>query len=252
MVVTRSQNDLAELEEQRRDEMRRRQAERIQQERIRRLSLNPPASPQPESMIGRTTTTADLTTAGPSGRQEVRSPAQSVRSTATVRTRIRLAELEAAEKLAAIRRKELDLEAELVKKRLAVDVSVIQDEESVHEEPTQGEPQHNKVDRWLRANPPITREEFGGRIDSREEKQLRFDCPASRARSPTPTRGRNSIEQLAATLEKMARPRLRHTELPSFSGAVSEWLPFKAAYNDTTSMYSVSPAENLQRLRSSL
>lgn len=50
----------------------------------------------------------------------------------------------------------------------------------------------------------------------------------------------------------MARPRLRHTDLPSFSGTVSEWLAFKAAFNDTINMYTVPTAENLQRLRTCL
>ncbi|XP_013139482.1 PREDICTED: uncharacterized protein LOC106104088, partial [Papilio polytes] len=50
----------------------------------------------------------------------------------------------------------------------------------------------------------------------------------------------------------MARPRLRHTDLPIYSGDVNEWLPFYAAYKDTTNMYDVSPAENIQRLRSCL
>ncbi|XP_026745266.1 uncharacterized protein LOC113506629 [Trichoplusia ni] len=261
MVVTRSQSDLAELEEQRRalerrDEellvsVRRREAERIERERLRRVSLNPPASPQAESMTGPTTTT-HVATAGPSSeRRPTRSPPRSVRSTTSATTRLRLAELEAAEKLANIRRKELELEADLVKKRLAAEVSVIQDDqESIHD-PMQEECQQYRVDQWLRTNPLESRGEGGRDTETREERmQQRSDAP--RRRSPTPTKARNSIEQLAATLEKMARPRIRHTDLPTFSGAVSEWLPFKAAYYDTTKMYCVSPSENLQRLRSCL
>lgn len=258
MVVTRSQSDLVEMEEQRRaleqrellTSVRRREAERIEHERLRRLSLDPPASPQIESMTG-PTTAADLTTAGPSSEQRhIRSPPRSVRSNTSVTTRLRLAELEAAEKLANIQRKELEIEADLVKKRLAAAVSVIQeDQESVHEDLLQEEHQHQKVDQWLRTHPISTRGEGDANIKE-NPKQQRFDVP--RGRSPTPTRARNSIDQLAATLEKMARPRLRHTDLPNFSGAVSEWLPFKASYYDTTNMYNVSPAENLQRLRSCL
>lgn len=175
-----------------------------------------------------------------------------MRSTTSVTTRLRLAELEAAEKLAAIRRKELEIEADLVKKRLAAEVSVIQeDQESVHEDLLQEEDQHQKVDHWLRTHPISTRGEGDVNTEAKgNPKQQRFDVP--RGRSLTPTRTRNSIDQLAATLEKMAKPRLRHTDLPTFSGAASEWLPFKASYYDTTNMYNVSPAENLQRLRSCL
>ncbi|XP_037294405.1 uncharacterized protein LOC119189305 [Manduca sexta] len=174
----------------------------------------------------------------------VRSPAQSVRSTASVTTRLRLAELEAAEKMAAIKRKELELEAELVKKKLALDVSAIQDDA----ESVQGEQPEVDVNEWLRKNPLSSRGETG---ESREEpRTLRFDLP--RARSPTPPRAPSDMEKLAVALERMARPRVRQVDLPTFSGAVNEWLPFKAAMQDTTKLYNVSAAENIQRLRSAL
>lgn len=252
MVVTRSQGDAVEVEEQRRAQLQ--EAARIEKERLRRLSMEPPASPFSRG--------ADASTAGPSGvatrtedLQRPRSPTRSVRSirsNTSVTTRLRVAELEAAEKLAAIRRRELELEADLIKKRLAVEVSVINDEESVHEEQlAEALPREEplrKVDDWLMKNPLSSRGEEAPRRE--EAKQLRFDT--ARGRSPTPTRTRNSIEHLAATLEKMARPRLRHTDLPTFSGATNEWLPFKASYRDSTQMYQISAAENIQRLRSCL
>ncbi|XP_075990120.1 uncharacterized protein LOC142985759 [Anticarsia gemmatalis] len=58
------------------------------------------------------------------------------------------------------------------------------------------------------------------------------------------------MEKLAEALEKMAH--VYDSDLPTFTGAVNEWLPFKAAVRDTTSMYHISAAENLQRLRSAL
>ncbi|PZC71423.1 hypothetical protein B5X24_HaOG213486 [Helicoverpa armigera] len=111
--------------------------ERIARERMRRLSMDPPASPQVEPS---TVLAAEHAIAGPSSeRREVRS----VRSTTSATTRLRLAELEAAEKLAALTRRELEMEVELVKKRLAAEVSVIQDDqESVQDEALHDEHQH--------------------------------------------------------------------------------------------------------------
>nr|XP_049693327.1 uncharacterized protein LOC126053911 [Helicoverpa armigera] len=249
MVITRSQSDLTELEEQRRASERRdpgllaslqrREAERIARERMRRLSMDPPASPQVEQS---TLLATEHAVAGPSSR--------SVRSTTSATTRLRLAELEAAEKLAALTRRELEMEAELVKKRLAAEVSVIQDDqESVQDEALHDDHQHqhNKVSQWLNTHTPAARGE-GAAHTAEEHRPARDERPRERS----PSRNRNSIDQLAVTLEKMARPRLRHTDLPAFSGTVSEWLAFKAAFNDTTNMYTVSTAENLQRLRTCL
>uniref|UniRef100_A0A2A4JCD7 Uncharacterized protein n=1 Tax=Heliothis virescens TaxID=7102 RepID=A0A2A4JCD7_HELVI len=212
MVVTRSQGDVAELEEQRRalerrdpsllTSLQRREAERIAKERARRLSMDPPASPQVESFIN--PTTAEHATAGPSSdRREVRSVARSVRSTTSATTRLRLAELEAAEKLASITRRELELEADLVKKRLAAEVSIIQDDqESVRDEALHDEHQHHKVSQWLNTQPTGTRGE-GLTHPAEEFKQARDEQP--REKSPPP-KAKNSIDQLAAALEKMARP----------------------------------------------
>lgn len=253
MVVTRSQGDIAELEERQRREQpttshEEEERRRIEIERVRRLTMEPPASPisKPTSTERREITTLLTATAGTSCQtqreERSKSPARSVRShrsTTSVNTRLRMAELEAAEKLAVIRRKELELEAELIKKRLAAEVSVIQDDqESTHEEPVGPQEGHRRVDEWLQTNPRT------------DHKQLRFDVV--RESSPTPTRTKGDIEHLAATLEKMARPRLKQTDLPTFSGAINEWLPFKAAMQDSTKIYHVSAAENIQRLRSCL
>lgn len=274
MVITRSQSDAAEMEERRHDEEAapRRGTER---RRIEIEERGMSSDPQTLSTITRTTnaaaaaaaagvaaaTAANAATTAIIGmssrspdRRRAASPVRSTRShrsTASVQTRLRLAELEAAEKLASIRRRELEIESDLIKKRLAVEVSVIH-EESLHEEPLPPADDHRKVDDWLRSNPVDTRgEEAGaGEQAQREPRQLRFE--ERRRRSLTPTKTKNGIEQLAETLEKMARPRPRHIELPAFSGSPTEWLPFKAAVRDSTKLYSVSAAENLQRLRGCL
>lgn len=50
-----------------------------------------------------------------------------------------------------------------------------------------------------------------------------------------------------------ARPPARQAqELPIFSGAAVEWLPFKVAMRDFTILYKFSRSENLARLRSCL
>ncbi|XP_073965331.1 uncharacterized protein [Choristoneura fumiferana] len=41
-------------------------------------------------------------------------------------------------------------------------------------------------------------------------------------------------------------------ELPAFSGAAEEWLPFQAAYNESSKAYSFTPNDNMARLRSCL
>ncbi|XP_075990375.1 uncharacterized protein LOC142986025 [Anticarsia gemmatalis] len=272
MVVTRSQGDVAETEEQRSalerreletQETLRREMERIERERVQRLSLEPPGTSLSRLVADHTARvcTANTELTRTTDRQvmtDQRRPVSPVRSTrsrhsrrstASASTRLRMAELEAAEKLAAIRRKELELEADLVKKRLAVEVSAIHDDqESLHGEPVT-HPEHNrKVDEWLQTNPLSAQEATGG---SREEpRPLRFDLP--RERSPPSPREKSDMDKLAEALEKMARPRVRHSDLPTFTGAVNEWLPFKAAVRDTTRMYHISAAENLQRLRSAL
>ncbi|XP_045539877.1 uncharacterized protein LOC106715742 [Papilio machaon] len=260
MVITRSQGDAADAEERRRlqDRQEEEAQRQIELERRLRLHPDPPASPiLHRSYMGErsgdlrvdpllpTTTTTDLSSGLPIHEDRRRLPTMSQRSNVSVNSRLRLAELKAAERLAAIKKKELELEADLVKKWLAAEISVINDDrESLPDVPFTPAQEREKVVEWLHSNPPEPRGEIVG--GQRNEPRA-----TQRTRSPTPTR-RSGIEQLAATLENMARPRLRHTDLPIFSGDVNEWLPFYAAYKDTTNMYGVSSAENIQRLRSCL
>ncbi|XP_049880427.1 uncharacterized protein LOC126376924 [Pectinophora gossypiella] len=75
--------------------------------------------------------------------------------------------------------------------------------------------------------------------------------PSAERRRRT-SNAKQGIEQLAEALERMARPRIRNVELPIFSGNPNEWLPFKATMRDSTRLYNLSAAENLQRLRTCL
>ena len=75
----------------------------------------------------------------------------------------------------------------------------------------------------------------------------------NRRRSGTPAA--RGIEQLAVALENIARvrpPPRQAGELPIFTGAAIEWLPFKAAMRDSTQLYKFSRTENIARLRTSL
>ncbi|XP_026328071.1 uncharacterized protein LOC113236280, partial [Hyposmocoma kahamanoa] len=84
----------------------------------------------------------------------------------------------------------------------------------------------------------------------REDRYERRHSP----KSPPRTKGRG-VDRLVDALEKMAmfRPPPRQAqELPIFTGAYTDWLPFKRAMIDSTRMYKFSDAENLARLRVSL
>lgn len=241
MVTTRSQVDAEEREELR----------RIEEERQQRATRVPSASPAMPCGEG--------TSAGPSRlhatittHEQARSPTRSNRTTNST-LQLRLAELEAAEKLAAIKRQELVIEADLVKKRLAAQIATIEDNESLRGEPALGTEQHRNINDWLVNTTEVRgeRREALRPVEPREEQRAQFD---RRARSPTPGRSKDSIGmQLAEALEKLARPQRRYNcDLPDFSGSPNEWLPFKAAVRDSTQLYHIPPAENLLRLRNCL
>ncbi|XP_044745195.1 uncharacterized protein LOC123307057 [Coccinella septempunctata] len=252
MVITRSQVGAAEMEEKRRlQAIEREQLRNDSLDRLRNIPLDQPASPLSGLVEPNMASDKRRERSPAKSSRSHRSTNRSHRSNVSVTTRRRLAELEAAEKLAEIKRLELKMEADLVKMRLAAEVAAIQEDESGEEE-QQAEPPFKeeplqKVNEWLIQNPVSQR---GEGLQREEPRQTRFQTV--RARSPTPTRTRSSIEHLAATLEKMARPRSRHIDLPTFSGAVNEWLPFYAAYRDSSQMYELTAAENLQRLRTCL
>ncbi|XP_063834420.1 uncharacterized protein LOC135083645 [Ostrinia nubilalis] len=252
MVVTRSQDGREPAEEQ----------PRTRQATLRRTFAEPPQSPS----------TGPLREEGqemepPRGEGQEREPsrtevprtvtirAPSVRSTSSATARIRAAEIAAAERLAAIRKKELELEADLIKKRLAAEIEDIQEEERVASET--GDHAHERVEGWLREQPiatatTTTRVEDTGAPRGEPPDEGRYS--RSPTRTPARERQRSSgraIEQLAEAIRDMAyRP--GRQELPIFSGAATEWLPFRAAIRDSGILTKGTPADNLAKLRSSL
>ncbi|XP_044755112.1 uncharacterized protein LOC123314064 [Coccinella septempunctata] len=213
MVITRSQVDAAEMEEKRRlQAIEREQLRNDSLDRLRNIPLDQPASPLSGLVEPNMASDKRRERSPAKSSRSHRSTNRSHRSNVSVTTRRRLAELEAAEKLAEIKRLELKMEADLVKMRLAAEVAAIQDEsqrvadtESVGEEqqaePLLKEEPHQKDNEWLIQNPVSQR---GEGLQREEPRQTRLETV--RARSPTPTRTRSSMEHLAATLEKMARP----------------------------------------------
>lgn len=180
--------------------------------------------------------------------------------------RVKKAEYEAQKKIAALRSEQLELQKELVSKQLEYEVSAIEAEADAREEGSLCMSE-DRVDEWLqtvdRSHPPVA--------DRLQDEQPphpaathaapeaaapgRYDRRRQRSASRSPTRGERrvgrGIEQLADALEKMihVRPPRQVTELPTFTGAATEWLPFKAAYNDSSSICKFTVNENLARLR---
>lgn len=113
---------------------------------------------------------------------------------ASTATKMRLAELGAEEKLAILKKKELEIEADLIRKKLAVDLSAIQnDQESLHDETLT---HHNqKVDTWLRNNTltPRMKEREEPKLGTKDGRHLRLNI---RERSPTPVKSTRNINAL--------------------------------------------------------
>ncbi|XP_023937546.1 uncharacterized protein LOC112045551 [Bicyclus anynana] len=170
---------------------------------------------------------------------------------------------------------QMELEADLVQKKLEIELTTIQAEEQGS---TRGpdEPLNTslRTEAWLRHTDPARGERSSHfspvrdagppcaaatplRADIKNEtRREHHRLEGSRTRSPTPNRSRSrSIEVLAETLERLVHyrpPPRSSTELPTFSGAASEWMPFKASMRDSTRLHKFSPIENLQRLRNAL
>lgn len=179
--------------------------------------------------------------------------AASIRSTRSVEARIRQRQLEAEESLANIRRDQLELQALLIKKRLDADIATLRDETDRESIAADNIESSHRVDEWLQQT-PLRGESRAPRNEERTN-QVTFER-AQRPRSPTPARSKDrGIDRLAEVLERMVRHRAppRQTQdLPTFSGAAGEWLPFKAAMRDSTKLHGFSPAENLARMRTCL
>ncbi|XP_045445582.1 uncharacterized protein LOC123653632 [Melitaea cinxia] len=206
-----------------------------------RISMAPPAllaplegdSAQP-STSQRTETTQSCRPPSPTG------TVRSRRSTNSAIARIRLAEYEAEKQLAELEERRLNIQKNLIKRRLEANILAIEADEAatideneivcewIDRSQATNQPQESDV------QPPLATE-----VRGEERMQQRGE----------------GIEQLANVLEKMihSRPPPRQTsDLPPFNGSIMEWLPFKAAMEDSTRLYKFSATENLLRLRNSL
>ncbi|XP_063383582.1 uncharacterized protein LOC134669897 [Cydia fagiglandana] len=218
-------------------------------------------------------------------------PSQSVHSCAStvIEARLSQVELEASERLAEIQRKELQIEADLIKKRLEAQKSQIRAEGSVGAVSVVGdvEPQRKRILKWIDdsqddkpltehiekrlANEPPpdyetprrpTRDErhMRRRSPSREERQQRSESPPEEPRTPHTARTQHTegtvAESMLHLFEKMqmaARPAPKDIfELPHFYGDVSEWRSFYNTYVETTKRYKFTDYENVARLRMAL
>ncbi|KAL0818483.1 hypothetical protein ABMA28_008938 [Loxostege sticticalis] len=195
------------------------------------------------------------------------------RSLTTTEARVRAAQLAAAEQIAELKKRQLQIEEELIMKRLTATVETIREEEAG----SMADPDE-RIDTWLQqnANVPVSTEvNTPGHTTSafappaqepcieRGERQqygklpesVHFEETRRRVLSPTPIRQRGDIEQLAEAIEKMARNRpapRQVIDLPIFTGAFNEWLPFAAAYKESSTAYNFTDVENLARLRNCL
>ena len=203
------------------------------------------------------------------------STVRSRRSTASAAARIKQAEYDAACRLADTKKKELQLDTELIRKRLEVEIACIEAEESTQGSVAEGSIAE-RVGHWLQNNdePAYERAQddpSAPRQDARRENPGQVSAPLlerrrqpetsqlpmpreprsravhatahrddqQRAHSRTSERGHSSgrtIEQLAGGIERLTHarqpPPRQAAELPTFSGAATEWLPFKAAIRD--------------------
>ncbi|XP_034836290.2 uncharacterized protein [Maniola hyperantus] len=200
---------------------------------------------------------------------------RSQRSTTSTAARVKQAEYEAAERLAAIKMRQMQVEAELVQKKLEADLAAIQDddqgstrgpEEAIntkqqmedwlrHADLTRGEPRTDRLLARETRTPPAAAPPVRPGTNITEPRSEHY-YEDRRARSPTPNRSRNrSIEALVESFNRMSQyrpPPRSSTELPTFNGSENEWLPFKASMRDSTRLHKFSPIENMQRLRNAL
>lgn len=211
--------------------------------------------------------------------------------------RIRQAELLAEEKLVALKRKEMELEANLIKRRLAFEIATIEETDDDRESVPAGVVRA-KVDDWLDSSqsrcrggetqqPATESEDVSALRDERNrhvftrqrEKTARneeMDRNRPHLNSPMsvekiecaqnirqqdadcyagPHENMGGVERLAVALERILskRPAPRQTlELPTFNGSPTDWLPFRAAMEESTRMCNFSKAENMARLRNCL
>ncbi|XP_047518172.1 uncharacterized protein LOC125058190 isoform X2 [Pieris napi] len=201
-------------------------------------------------------------------------------------SRVRQAEYEVQKRLVALEKEhlrkkfelkyqemeqEMELEMKLLKKRIAVDLSRADDEESIVEclpEQRNGNNSAAMVDRWLRSHSGVNNLSQGDREEdtalpehveplkhSVSWEKERPISPIEEASVPRTRSHDQGMERLIGAFEKIAtnRPPVRHAQdLPQFNGKVCDWLYFKVAYEDSTKLYKYSKAENMARLRTCL
>ncbi|XP_063363959.1 uncharacterized protein LOC134652728 [Cydia amplana] len=263
--------------------------------RLRRLTRpSPIPSRRPKMKFGNVATTRPQEADMESSTPYVPARTQSVHSYAStvVEARLSQAELEASERLAEIQRKELRLEADLVRKRLQVRKTQIRAEGSTTDAVSdlgENEPQQQRriikwidqsqedktrtepINKRLADEPPPdyetprrpTRDErhMRRRSPSREERRRRSLSPPDEPRTPHTARTQltqegtvaESMLQLFEKMQMAARPAPKDIfELPHFYGDVSEWRSFYNTYTETSKRYKFTDYENVARLRMAL
>ncbi|XP_026736747.1 uncharacterized protein LOC113500239 [Trichoplusia ni] len=144
-----------------------------------------------------------------------------------------------AQRIAKAKEELLRLQVELAAAKLAA-----LETEDTEDEDEEGDVSitevNEKVSNWLDTNKNTAEEDA--------TPQQKTQQPAQ----PAPAGGPADFSQLAEaiTFAVKAAQRPKFIELPIFSGAHQEWLPFRAAYYETASSY--SPIENTNRLRRNL
>ncbi|XP_048487697.1 uncharacterized protein LOC125490997 [Plutella xylostella] len=187
-----------------------------------------------------------------------------------------LAELEARELLAEAQKKEAQAAAELAKVRLMR----IQAEDSSDEEDEDIIDKSERIEQWVQEQsstpppPALTRTAGQARGSSPVRGQTQapptpwiptkpprvVEAPQYEERAPPARQQEKSssedVTQLAALLKSLLsgggyrEPPRYIQELPTFNGNSSEWLPFRAAYQETEKYF--TKIENVARLRKSL
>lgn len=219
-------------------------------------------------------------------------PSLRSRASSTTEARRKAAELEASERLADLKRQELQLEAELVKKRLDAMLSQIDAEGSVRDDASNQDV--DRIEQWIdnsqsgEATPFRTRKadeepsdfetlkrttnpntnlnpnfESTNRMRQRSmiEDRCRPESPQADTYTSRTARTQHTNEatiaesmvQLFERMQTAARPAPRDIfELPAFYGNVSEWRSFHNVYTETAKRYNFSDYENVARLRTAL
>ncbi|XP_059053830.1 uncharacterized protein LOC131848089 [Achroia grisella] len=243
MPTTRSQAPGAEKKTTRENE----QTEAAPSETTQ-MSASAAPSSAPQAQAARAAFTSDSAPAPPSQppttdvRPARAASVRSRRSTASGIAKLKRLEYEAALQMAK-------LQADLIRKKLAADVAAVHEEtdrDSVCSEEGAG---LQRITDWFQRTEK----------EPTERQASPPRTPKQRRRSPAPEAGmQEGFTRLAKAIERAVDERADRVaprqaqDLPTFSGEASEWLAFKAAVDQSTKTYRITPAENLARLRACL